>query len=309
MKVVSYLKTVPAKNNNKQKTDLLFKFVKGVDKVGDVGKINNTEQLEDSEVAVIQGWVHNDVSSAHLKLRNNIIHTQVSTGKHVVCADANLFLYNDKINPYGYLRYSFNGIFPNTGIYCDQDVDPARWQQISRDTRIKLEDTKTHGSHILLMLQRNGGWSMSGTDVQQWALETINKIRYNSDRPIVIRAHPGDKNATNYLHPKFTKIKNFKNVTISAFDKPLEQDLDNAWCVVNHNSSAVVGPIIKGYNCFLTDPHKSQCKEVSNHDFKYIESPITFDRQRWLERISMFHWKFSELEDGSCWRHMRNYCQ
>ncbi len=131
----------------------------------------------------------------------------------------------------------------------------------------------------------------------------------NSDRPIVIRAHPGDKNATKYLHPKFTKIKNFKNVTISAFDKPLEQDLDNAWCVVNHNSSAVVGPIIKGYNCFLTDPQKSQCKEVSNDDFKYIESPITFNRQRWLERISMFHWKFSELEDGSCWRHMRNYCQ
>jgi hypothetical protein len=50
MKVVSYLKTVPAKNNNKQKTDLLFKFIKGVDKAGDVGKINNTDQIEDSEV-------------------------------------------------------------------------------------------------------------------------------------------------------------------------------------------------------------------------------------------------------------------
>jgi len=25
------------------------------------------------------------------------------------------------------------------------------------------------------------------------------------------------------------------------------------------------------------------------------------------ERISMFHWKFTELEDGTAWRHMRQY--
>jgi hypothetical protein len=112
-----------------------------------------------------------------------------------------------------------------------------------------------------------------------------------------------------YLHNRTTRLKNLPNVHISLGNAGLETDLTNAWAVVNHNSSAVVGPIIQGYHAFITDPKKSQCAEVANTDFSLIENPKQFDRQRWLERISMFHWKFSELEDGTCWRHMRNYCQ
>jgi hypothetical protein len=99
------------------------------------------------------------------------------------------------------------------------------------------------------------------------------------------------------------------NVRISPVGTSLTTDLHKAWAIVNHNSSAAVGPIIEGYHCFLTDPADSQCAEVSNVDFRNIENPQEFDRQKWLERISMFHWKFDELADGSCWRHMRNYFQ
>ncbi len=309
MKIVSYLGTVPANNSNPQKPELLKKFVRGVNKIGDSGIVQNGSILQDCEVAVIQGWVYDDISSPHLKLRKQIIDTQIRQKKFVTCADANLFLYKNKKNPHGYLRYSFNGIFPNTGIYCDDIINERRWQQISSDNDIVLENYKTVGKNIVIMLQRNGGWSMSGLDVQDWALETIKKIRQYSDRPIVVRPHPGDKRASTYLHNKTTKLKNLSNVRINLSSTSLESDLTNAWAVVNHNSSAVVGPIIQGYHAFITDPNKSQCAEVANTDFSLIENPKQFDRQRWLERISMFHWKFSELEDGSCWRHMRNYCQ
>jgi hypothetical protein len=47
--------------------------------------------------------------------------------------DSNLFLYADKSNQKHYLRYSFDGVFPTTGFYFDQDIDPARWKQISKD--------------------------------------------------------------------------------------------------------------------------------------------------------------------------------
>lgn len=307
MRVVSYLGSVPANNSNPQKTELLVKFAKGVNSVGDNGIVHSGRNLLSSDVAVIQGWVYEDLTSQHLKLRKTVIDMQIKNKKYVVAADANLFLYKDKKNVHGYLRYSFNGIFPNTGIYCDTVIDKARWEQISKDNNIFLEDYKTKGKNIIVMLQRNGGWSMSGTDVQDWAAKVITEIRKHSDRPIVVRPHPGDKRAAQYL--KNSKIKNFSNVTISAFGTDLSVDLDNAWAVVNHNSSAVVGPIIQGYHAFITDPEKSQCSEVANTDFSLIENPNHFDRQRWLERISMFHWKFSELEDGTCWQHMRNYCQ
>lgn len=302
MKVVSYLKTVPAKNNNLQKPQLLINFIKGVNAAGDIGIVSDSEIIQQSDVAVIQGWVYANTHSPHLQLRKQIINTQP-----VVTGDANLFLYKDKTNPHGYLRYSFNGIFPTTGIYCDTKINPMRWNQISKDTGIQLEDYKTKGKTILLMLQRNKGWSLKGTDVQEWTLQTISKLRQHTDRPIVIRTHPGDKTAGNYIPALERSIKNMRTVRISPIGTLLNDELHKAWAIVNHNSSAAVGPIIQGYHCFLTDPTDSQCAEVSNIDFSNIENPNHFDRQKWLERISMFHWKFDELQNGNCWRHMREF--
>ena len=303
------MSSVPSKNNNPQKTALLQKFVQGVNAVGDTGILHNGIDIVDSDVGMIQGWVHQDFRTQHLALRNRVIEHQKLKNKFTATADANLFLYQNKNNPHGYLRYSFNGIFPNTGIYCDNVVDPIRWQKIQKDTGIRLLDKKQKGAWIVIMLQRNGGWSMEGQDVQQWALQTIKKIRQYSDRTIIIRPHPGDKHASQYLMPHKTILKNIPNIKISPQGRPLEEDLHKAWAVVNHNSSAIVGPIIQGYHAFVTDPITSQCADVAHTSFEWLENPNDFDRQSWLERISMFHWKFSELEDGSCWRHMRNYCQ
>jgi hypothetical protein len=303
MKVVSYLKTVPGNNNNPQKPEILKKFIQGVNACGDIGFVSNDSSIvADADVAVIQGWVYADTSSPHLKFRKQLIDNQT-----VVTGDANLFLYHNKNNPHGYIRYSFNGIFPTTGNYCDSKVDPNRWLQISKDTGIHLEEYKKLGSSIVLLLQRNNGWSLKGTPIHQWTTNVVSHLRKYTDRPIIIRTHPGDKRANTYISQLQRLLVQYKNISISRVGTPLEQDLKTAWAVVNHNSSAAVGPIIQGYHCFLTDPNDSQCAEVSNTDFSKIETPLEFNRQQWLERISMFHWKFSELEGGTCWKHMREY--
>ena len=311
MRVTSYYKVVPKKNTSNEKTGLLTKFVQGAIAAGDTGQVHIGLNVVDSDVAVIQGWQHErGKSGEHLLLRQNVIDTQINKNKYVITADSNLFLYANRSNaPYHYLRYSINGIFPTTGIYCDDTPDPARWQLIQRDTGIHLQDYRTKGKNIVLCVQRNGGWSMGRLDVQDWIIDTVRRIRKHSDRTIIIRAHPGDKKAQQYLTGRFNRIGNLPNVKLSEFGTPLEVDLNKAWAVVNHNSSSIVGPIIQGYHAFCTDPEKSQCAEVTHHNFHDIENPKQFDRQKWLERISMFHWKFTELEDGSCWRHMRNYCQ
>lgn len=309
MRVVSYYNSVPARNSNKQKTELLIKFAQGVNAAGDQGILHTGNTIEDCDVGVIQGWVYDNISSPHLRLRKTVIDTQIQKQKFVACADASLFNYKDKTNPFGYLRYSFNGVFPQTGLYCDDNINPKRWRQISKHLGIKIEEPKQQGKWIILMLQRQGGWSMKGYDVEQWALDTISKIRQHSDRPILVRPHPGDKKAPIYLNLKKTRLKNLPNVKISLQGRPLEEELSKTWAVVNHNSSAAVGPIIQGYHSFVTDPESSQNREVSNTDFSLIENPNLYDRERWLQRISMFHWNFEELANGSCWKHMRNYCQ
>jgi hypothetical protein len=193
--------------------------------------------------------------------------------------------------------------------YFDQNIDPIRWQKISKRLNLNLKPWRSNGDHILICLQRNGGWSMSGFDVQDWAINTVNTIRQFSDRPIVIRSHPGDAKAQIYLDPLNPqyKLKHLKNITISKDGKDLIHDLNNAWAVVVHNSSPAVAAGIEGYPIFLTDPDRSQAAEIANTDLKLIETPSTeFDRQRWVERLSMFHWNFEELKSGECWSHMRN---
>ena len=307
MKVVSYYNVVPSKNKSQEKFDILTKFIKGVNAVGDTGIVHTNNNLIQADVGVIQGWQHERGKNApHLRLRQSVIDCTENT--HVCSADANLFLYANKSNqPHHYLRYSFDGVFPNTGQYFDNNPNPKRWQQISKDTGIVIEDSKSKGKHILICAQREGGWSLGKHKLVNWLLDTCAAIRKHSDRPVIIRLHPKDNQSNRQAANIAQALKTINKVALSSNRDSIEKDLINCWAVVNHNSSAIVGPIIQGYHAFITDPLTSQCAEVAHHKFEKIEDPQEFDRQQWLERVSMFHWKFSELEDGTAWRHMRNY--
>jgi hypothetical protein len=304
--VAIYHKSVPAGNKNLEKPAILTNFAQGVRCVGDNVIDVDTLNYTDATVGVIQGWTHEKTERLHLVLRQQVIAQQPYT----VAADSNLFLYKNKSNPCNYLRYSFNGIFPNTGTYCDTEIDARRWRWIKRDLGLDLKDYRSTGSHILLCLQRNGGWSMDGIDVQDWAIQTVKTLRLYTDRPIVIRAHPGDKSSQQYLDTNNPLYRlHGLGISISATGRTLEQDLHNAWAVVNYNSSAVVGAAIEGYPVFVTDPSRSQCQDIANTDLSQIETPNLPNRLPWVERISMFHWKFTELANGVCWQHMRKFVQ
>jgi len=310
MKTVAvYHKTVP-NAKNQEKIDLLKNFSLGIKSAGDSVLDVDTYKYYPTDVGVIQGWLGNNLQSvsSHLKLRDTVIDMQIKNKKCVVVADSNLFLYANTTNPLHYLRYSFNGVFPNTGIYCDIEIDPDRWQKISKNLNIKLKDYRSNGEHILLCLQRNSGWSMGNVDIQNWAVSTIEAIRKYTDRPIVIRTHPGDKTSKNIIQPNnpACKIKFSKTVRLST-NVDLVDDLQNCWAAVNYNSSPVVGAAIEGIPIFVCDPDKSQCRDIANTDLSMIENPQMPERQAWVERLSMFHWNFEELKSGECWQHMRKF--
>lgn len=303
-----YHNSVP-NQKNQEKIDLLKNYSLGVAAVGDKNLDIRNYNYIPTDVAVIQGWLGpNKVHSQHLALRKTVIDNQLRNGKYVVAVDSNLFLYNNAENPLHYLRYSFNGVFPNTGIYCDTRIDGSRWKKISNNLKLTVKDYRTSGNHILLLLQRNGGWSMGQNNIQDWANATINSIRQYSDRPIVIRLHPGDKTSQELIKVggPGCKIQFSKNVSLSK-NKTLVEDLQNCWAAINFNSSPVVGAAIEGYPIFVMDPARSQCAEIANTDLSQIENPQLPERQKWLERISMFHWNFEELKSGECWAHMKSF--
>ena len=309
MKTVAVYHTSVPNAKNQEKIDLLKYFSQGVSAAGDTVLDIFDHRYCPTDVGVIQGWLGNGpVTSKHLMLRDRVIREQSRQKKYVVSADSNLFLYSNTSNPLHYLRYSFNGVFPNTGIYCDSKIDSNRWKKISKNLNLTLKDYRKTGDHILICLQRNGGWSMGATDVQDWAIHTIENLRLYTDRTIIIRAHPGDKASNEYLNPASSKCKiKFSNKIKLSSNKNLVDDLNNCWAAVNYNSSPVVGAAIEGIPIFVLDPVKSQCAEIANTDLSNIENPKMLDRQSWVERLSMFHWNFDELKSGECWAHMRNF--
>jgi len=304
MNVVSYLKGIP-NQKNMEKIQVLKHFIEGVNATGDHGEVTEQHTWKLSDVAVIQGFVHEtSPRSPHLMLRKKVFDNQTLHGKNTIIIDSNLFLYANPGNTKHYLRYSANGVFPTTGNYFDKHVDITRWNKISKNLNIKLKDTRLKGDHILICCQRNGGWSMGGLDVVDWLSKTVKRIRKLSDRPIVIRKHPGDRRASQYLNKFQTKDKNVK----FSNHQHILQDFANCWAVITYNSSPGVAAAIEGIPVFVTDsnPQISQAFDVANTSLLDIENPILPDRQRWIERISMSHWNFTELQSGEAWAHMRS---
>ena len=300
---VAYYAGIPPNNSNLEKPLILDYFCQGVIAVGDTAVAHKEMSVLDCDVALIQGFVHNNGKQMpHLNLRKSAIDRQYKNGKRSLVVDSNLFLYVNKTNPLHYLRYSFDGVFPTTGFYFDKDIDPSRWAKISRDLNLNLKPWRTSGNHILLCLQRNGGWSMRGLDVIQWMNLIITNIRKHSNRPIIVRAHPGDKKIKSIL-----KI-NHKNVSLSTKEN-LVDDLRGAWATVVYNSSPSVASIIEGVPAFLTDtiPQHSQSFDVANTDISNIENPVMPDKQPWVERLAMCHWNFDELKSGEAWQFFKKY--
>jgi len=301
---VAYYGGIPARNSNPEKPLILDNFIQGVNSSGDQGVSHKGMNAIPCDVALIQGFVHEHGKTApHLMLRQAAVDLQKRNGKRSLIVDSNLFLYADPGNTKRYLRYSFDGVFPTTGFYFDKDIDPTRWQKISKNLNISLKPWRTSGNHILICLQRNGGWSMRGLDVMQWLDQTINQIRtYSRKTPIVVRPHPGDKKSRNYL-----KI-NHKNVRISN-SPSITDDLRNAWATVVYNSSPAVASAVEGVPVFLTDPQPqhSQAFSIANTNLSNIGNPLMPDRQDWIERLSMCHWNFDELKSGEAWQFFRKY--
>lgn len=299
---VAYYGGIPPHNNNPEKPMILDNFLKGVQNSGDTAIAHKSmDVITNADVALIQGFVHeHGKTSPHLVLRRTAVEEQQRRGKKSLIVDSNLFLAYDSGNVNRYLRYSFNGVFPTTGFYFDTDVDPNRWTKISSRLGIQMKPWRTSGNHILVCLQRNGGWSMRGYNSVQWANDTIATLRELTDRPIIVRGHPGDK--------KTRYFPQHKDVFLSS-NPSIIQDLQGAWATVLYNSSPSVVSAIEGVPVFLTDPEPehSQSHEVSNTKIKRINDPKLFDREEWVQKLAMCHWNFEELASGEAWQHFRRY--
>ena len=295
--VVVYLSSLPRIADRNRKTEVLQSFVQGCQGLG----LNTLAQTVNSVVpcrlAVILGWVGAKIKGSHIQLRQSVIDTQRSQGRHIMAIDGSCFKFADIQNVF--LRYSLDGVYYGRSNYANTGSGPERWNDIQKTLGLDLCPWRHNGEHILVCLQRDGGWSMKGLDMRQWTMDTVRAIRRYSDRPIRIRPHPK-------FPIDLSELVKDPTITVSQQNSTLDQDLDRAWASVFFNSSSCVASVLRGVPVFASD---DDCVawSVANHDLSAIEQPVMPNRDQWLWDLSAAHWTDDQSRSGAIYRHFARY--
>ena len=304
--VVVYVSSVANPRKHPRKIQCLESFAQGVKALGDTVHVEWDYCYTPSRLAVMLGWATTNTGGRNIVLRKQIIAEQRRQGFQTMCVDASCFKYLDDTG--SYLRYSLDGPFYDKAQYANRGASALKWQQISSQLGIVLKPTQQRNQgHILICMQRDGGFAMKTLDPIQWLREKINHIRAYTQRPIVVRPHPGAwKHADfgEFQHPHFQK--RLRVTVIDPTRTTLLQDLAHAHSAVFFNSSASVAAVCEGIPIFADD---ESCVSwaMSNHDISKIESAQVFDRTQWIHELAAAHWSDQEGQRGDIYRHFRPY--
>lgn len=134
-------------------------------------------------------------------------------------------------------------------------------------------------------------------DTHAWLDTTVETLKQQTDREIVVRDKP--------MNPQVKTINGFTQLT--GFEKnkeqrPLEEDLANAWCVVTFNSMVAIKaicmgiPVICGSEC-AAYPIGNKIEDVEN-----LKRP---DREPWLWHLAHQQFTLEEMASGYAYNCIR----
>ena len=298
--VVVYLSSLPRIADRDRKVQLLKAFAEGSKFAGAKTFVQTNYQVVPARLGVILGWYGQTFSGPHIHLRKSVIDWSRANGQNCMPIDGSCFKFADPNSMY--VRYSLDGVFYNEHEYANKNSINTKWNQLRHDLKMRGIRPWTEpgtGQHILICLQRDGGWNMKGANFDEWLAHTVREIRRQTDKPILIRPHPKRK----YNLKKYLKQDNiFESVKGST----LEQDIEGAYACVFYNSSSSVASILKGVPAFVQD-QDAVTWDVANHDIRNILNPARPERKQWLYDLASCHWSDEEVRQGLVWKHFEPY--
>ena len=200
-------------------------------------------------------------------------------------------------------RYSIGTVYPDSGTYFFGDLDRTRWTQFSSWHSVTLRPWRTTGDHVLILCQRPKGFNMF-LDQDTWLEKTVDKIRKHTQRPIMIRMHPGDGTRFKQIE----KIQKRSGTTVSISEHANIRDaLVNCWCTVGINSTPNVVSAIEGIPGYVEDTRRSWAADVAFTDLAQIENPPLPDRTEWAHKIANIHWSNQQVTSGQLWSSIKSY--
>jgi len=305
---VVYVSSVANVKKHSRKSQCLESFATGVANLGARVHVERDYVYTPSRLAVMLGWATTNTGGQNITLRKQVIAEQRRRGLETMCIDASCWKYIDDGSRY--LRYSLGGPFYDRAEYANHNSNSAKWDEISRVLDIKLQPPQTNpNGHVLICMQRDGGFSMKSLNPLEWLNEKIREIQQHSPRPIMIRPHPGDYRPDEFHKWRKRQAKNDHSIVVAdPLTTQLADNLNGAHAAVFFNSSASVAAVCAGIPVFVDDV-SCVAWNVANQDITQIESPVTFDREQWLYNLSAAHWSDQDSQAGLIWQKFLPYLE
>lgn len=161
--------------------------------------------------------------------------------------------------------------------------------EVSRPTKLGINlKPYNQASSILIACQRQD--SLQWTAHSSWLVDSVNKIKDYSDRPIVIRPHPryGIKIAIPNVKVEAPKL-------VPGTYDDFDLDYRKFHCVVNYNSGPGVLAAINGVHTICD---QSSLAWPISIDFSEIENPPIKDRDQWFLELCHTEWTVEEIAQG-----------
>jgi hypothetical protein len=298
MKVGIFYNSISNPNKFSNKVMLMDNFKQGVLTSSDEVVEYRDNKLPDQKLdaGFVLGYTLED------NFRRKIIDQLRSQKTPQVFVDSNILHYSR--SEHQWHRYSLNSVYPNDGVYFFDELDQSKWSMYSSWHNVVLRPWRSEGNHILIFCQRPKGWNMMGNDQDQWLDKMISKIRKYSQRPIVVRMHPGDGTRFKQIE----KIQKRYGNAISISEKEnIRDELSNCWCAVGYNSTPNVVAAIEGIPVYVEDPKHSWASDIAFTDLSLIENPPMPDRTSWATKIANIHWSNDEVVQGKLWQSIKKY--
>ena len=302
---VVYISSVANPRKHTRKIECLESFAEGVRASGDSIVVEWEHHYTPSRLAVMLGWATTNTGGRNIALRKQIIADQRRFGNHTMCIDASCWKYLDTNS--GYLRYSLGGPFYDRAEYANKNSNASKWIEISQRIGVQLKTIKSNtNGHILICMQRDGGFAMKTLDPMTWLQQKIQQIRAVSNRPIQIRPHPGQYDMTEFA-AYTSKQGRRQNITvIEPSQSRLIDNLQGAHAAVFFNSSASVAAVCEGIPVFVDDV-SCVAWTVANKDISLIENPTEFPREQWIYDLASAHWSDEDARAGRIYQKFLPY--
>ena len=195
-------------------------------------------------------------------------------------------------------RFTWNSILPGKQNF-PYDKSYNRWLEIKNKYNLHIKDYRKPGDKILFFLQIPTDASLNELNFNNdgylnFMIRTIKNIFKYSDRTIVLRSHPLNKNNDVIANFLLNQFRETNKVFLSNNDD-LKNDLKDTRCVISYNSSATVEALFDGIR--VINLSKMQpCFSAAFNTLSAIENPTELNRDDFLQKIAFLHWESEELK-------------